>query len=102
MSDIRYIIITTEHAKQLASLARFSVDENLRAIGERLEQDTGADIEDVVKQLAAMRVCFVCVNEGMERDCNVHWAKKLGRRLRRLLERARGERPPGPGQDDDA
>jgi hypothetical protein len=100
MSEQRYVIITLEDAKRIANHLSLGAH-RLRSIQARLAADTGADMEEIVQRLTKLSLCCPCVIESMERDCKVHLAQKQGRRLRRLLERARGERPPGPGKDDE-
>lgn len=103
MSDRRYVILTLEDAKIVArALTAYALPrvpnldaEALIPITARLLGDTGADIEDIVAQLKGMSLCPACVIEGQERSCSAPEAQKLGRRLNRLLERARGERAPG-------
>lgn len=93
-SDRRYVVLTVEDAAAIAgALDRSSPD--LARIAERLEADTGGNIEEIVDILKRLPHCSACVIEGQEDSCRVHEAQKQGRRLRRLLERARGERAPG-------
>jgi len=102
----RYIILTLADARLLANHVSVKAGSSLpdaqfqmlwRAVY-RIQNDTGANIQDVVDQLLGAEACPACVIEGQQRSC-IAWAVQgLGRRLRRLLERARHERPPGPGE----
>jgi len=57
-----------------------------------MTRETGADMQEIVDTLRAMPICAPCSIEMMPSSCLVLVAQKQGRRLRRLLERARGER----------
>lgn len=101
----RYVVITLSDAQTIATALRYLVDgnapaaeldrarANLTRIVERLRHETGANVQEVVDDLAALDFCSPCAIEGKERSCQILPAQKLGRRLRRLLERARGARP---------
>lgn len=108
MSKRRYVILTLEDARELVNhivrsgVFKWLADDETRGIiriYERLRDDTVADIEDIVGQLKRLDLCAPCVIEGMPEGCCAHDAQKLGRRLSRLLERARGERAPGDRPD---
>jgi hypothetical protein len=94
MSERRYVVLTLDDAKALAAASTGVI--NVRQIRERLMQETGADMDDIVQQFKELEICAACSVEGQERSCVVHVARQQGRRLKRLLERARGERAPGP------
>jgi hypothetical protein len=100
MSDSpRYLMITLDDGKAIARYLDCVavtegpfLDPHEEAVGrirERLASDTGADMQEIVDKLKALESCGV--------GCGVLDAHQLGRRLRRLLERARGERDVGPG-----
>lgn len=109
MSNQRYVVITLEHAHLIAAAlahtgahrgglrdeAGESASETLSTIYDRFLHETGADMQEIVDIIHDAKVCFVCENEGQARGCNVPDLQKQGRRLRRLLERARGERKAG-------
>lgn len=109
MSNQRYVVITLEHAHLIASaLAKTgahrgglldsmedSQSEALSTIYDRFLHETGADMQEIVDIIHDRKICFACENEGQARGCNVPDLQKQGRRLRRLLERARGERKAG-------
>lgn len=92
----RYVVLTLGDARIVANLHApgegGGTQGEVARVLSRLRTETGADMEDIVRQFRTMKPCHACVVEGQERDCNVLDAQKLGRRLRRLLERARGER----------
>ncbi|EON14855.1 hypothetical protein [Pandoraea sp. SD6-2] len=94
MSEKRYIIMELEDAKQLALNASAGFDERVAQTMERIESETGADIEDIVEQLKAIEPCEACVIESQQQYCVCWHANKLGRRLRRLVERANMEEKP--------
>lgn len=54
----------------------------------RIENETGADIVDIVQQLKTLEICPACQIESQEHSCNSLDANKLGRRLSRLVQRA--------------
>lgn len=83
-----YIIMELSDAKLLASQVT-SADEHTRDILNRIEAETGADIEDIVLQLKAMEPCHACVVESQQEYCICWRGNKLGRRLSRLIDRAR-------------
>lgn len=90
MSDKRYVILELSDAKALALNASAGFDEQVARVIERIEAETGADIEDIVAQLKGLEVCGACEHESMERYCVCWDANKLGRRLSRLVGRANG------------
>lgn len=96
MSERRYIVLTLNDARSiLAALQRAKADRqnaDIARICERLEQEEGADMEDLVQQLVSEEICAPCHIEAQQASCVALRAQKQGRRLRRLLERARGER----------
>lgn len=106
----RYIILELEDAKLIAGAVQTRLVPSsgphvpvhlakIRKAVSRVKADTGADIQDVVDQLLGVEACPACVIEDQQRSCIAWDVQKLGRRLRRLLERARHERPPGPGPE---
>lgn len=86
MTTKRYMIITLPQAKALLDAVKsgwgeeFSAEraQYARALLERIEHETGADIEEIVSDLKGLCTCEVCAIE----------AKRIGRRLNRLVERA--------------
>lgn len=82
----KYIIVTLDDAKVIAKHLPNG------PIKDRFEFETGADIQEIVDRLKSMSHCHACEVEGQTHYCQVNYARKLGRRLRRLLERARHER----------
>ncbi len=106
MANQRYVLVTLEDAHLIAAaLAQTGAhrgglrDEagednsgKLAAIYDRLVRENGADMHEIIDAFRTMPFCHACRVEGQEESCNVLAAQKLGRRLRRLLERARGER----------
>lgn len=91
MNERRYLVITVEDAKQILEALR-GAPIDTGGIRERLARDTGADVEEIVSDLKGLSLCHACVFEGQETYCSSLLAQKTGRRLGRLLERARGER----------
>jgi hypothetical protein len=114
MSARRYVVLTLEDAHLVSgALARTRAHRgalgpggsgeltddqsgHLGAIYDRLNVEEGADMEEIVAALKKTPTCFACENEGQTSSCQSIETRKLGRRLNRLLERARGERAPGP------
>lgn len=90
---LRYIVVTLDDAQAIAAAlppAPFG-DGPIARIRDRLRADTGADMQEIVDTLSALPICAACNIEAQESSCHSLDARKLGRRLRRLLERARGE-----------
>lgn len=114
MKDM-YIVVKLTDAKKLAEIIREEVFEEdgahayvlcdlefrLREVApllKRIDNESGADIKDIVDQLKHMDICPACAIEGQQHSCSAHDARKLGRRLKRLLDRAENE-PSGDKQD---
>lgn len=93
MSNQKYIVLTLEDAKEIAE---HLPDGKIRT---RLQDETGADIQEIVDQLKGMTHCHACVVEGQRQYCEVNFANKIGRRINRLLESARYERQAGKTYD---
>jgi hypothetical protein len=102
----RYVIVTLEDAKHIAAALTWTrlvhtiaVNTDALRIIERIidrfRREEGADIEDIVARLKGAGVCAACEIEGQAAHCTALEAQKQGRRLRRLLERARGEHTEG-------
>lgn len=91
VSEKRYVIMELEDAKALASNASAGFDDRVQRVIDRIEAETGADIEDIVAQLKGIEPCHACVVESQERYCVCWGANKLGRRLSRLVDRANVE-----------
>lgn len=83
---LRYVILALDDAKMLAQRIRFPESIQPRRINdvlERLDAETGADMEDIVALLKRLD----------------NWsARKLGRRLARLVDRANAGRTDGEAQ----
>lgn len=90
MSEKRYIIMELGDAKALALNASAGHDERIQRVIDRIENETGADVEDIVAQLKSIDACPACVIEGQQHSCCAWHANKLGRRLSRLVDRANG------------
>jgi hypothetical protein len=97
----RYVVLTLRDAQDLGTLLRLveqgaPVHDEGRllalALGEGLRHDTGDDAQEIADLLQRMPICGACSREGVASRCEVTDARKLGRRLRRLLERARARR----------
>lgn len=108
----KYILIKLSDAKLIAQLIRKEIIEKespyryvytdivrqiapLETILERFEKEEGADIVDIVKRLKGLSYCHACVVEGQQHSCVSPYANKIGRRLKRLVDRANGIIPPG-------
>ncbi|MEX3764499.1 hypothetical protein [Paraburkholderia phenoliruptrix] len=91
-STKRYIIMELDDAKQLALNASAGFDERVARTIDRINAETGADMEDIVAQLKGIDTCHACLVEGQEAYCVCWEANKLGRRLSRLVDRANGRR----------
>jgi hypothetical protein len=106
---IRYLIITQADAEEIFDCLWGSPVHSpaLDRLFSRLicyadiPHDIGAPIDEIVQALKYQDICPACGNEDQERDCVAIQSRKLGRRLARLLEIARGERKPWDGQRTD-
>ncbi len=97
---MKYLVITLDDASTIATVLRASglgtASPDVARIEARMRRDTGADMEEIVDLLQGAQLCAACKMECQEKHCEALLARKEGRRLRRLLERARGERGGGP------
>lgn len=84
----RYILVELADAKLLAQYAAATLDPALIRVVNRIGLETGADLPDIARQLMDTRTCMACDIEGQARWCCSIHTRKLGRRLRRLIERA--------------
>lgn len=106
----KYIVVKLSEAKKLAEIIREEVfEENgqyayvlrdlefrlreVMSLLNRIDNESGADIKGIVDQLKHMDICPACVIEGQQHSCSVLEAQKLGRRLKRLLDRAENNPP---------
>lgn len=60
----------------------------VRVDAPRADGDTGGDFLEIADALKRMEFCPACRIESQERSCAVIDAQKLGRRLKRLIDRA--------------
>lgn len=104
-TDHRYILVRLDDAREIADTLktqqavssfraalsqRFAkaLAPRVQLFVERVEVETGADLQDIVGQLKAAEPCHACVVEAQLRSCVCWRSNKLGRRLARLIERA--------------
>lgn len=93
----KYVILRLEDAQALSShVQEASASPRTMLVAERLKKEEGGDILDIAQQLKDTEFCGACIHEGRERYCTSLDAQKLGRRLRRLVERADHSLPPDP------
>lgn len=64
-------------------------DMSIEDVRKRLAEDAGGDFEDIAAQLKNLPICAACSIEGQAGNCVALAANKLGRRLQRLIERAK-------------
>ncbi|MBB5547561.1 hypothetical protein [Paraburkholderia fungorum] len=69
MGDKRYVILDLSDAKALALNASAGFGEQVARVIERLEAETGADVEDIVAQLKGLEACAACIIESQEPYC---------------------------------
>ena len=86
---MRYVVLTLHDAR---AVARGEISEKNRR---RLLAEEGADMEEIARALKQLPVCGACLIEGVAHGCESLDARRLGRRLDRLLKRARCEVMPG-------
>lgn len=100
----RYVVVTLADARRIAAHLGLlhALGPDARRIRDRLAAEEGAALQEVVEDLQGLEICGACDLEGTADHCSALWARASGRRLRRLLERARGERGEGarPASDD--
>lgn len=94
---MKYVILKLDEIKQLYNtLTEFVPRKKLKNLPdgllERFNDETGADIEEIARELKNMDICCPCKHEGQESMCKSIHTRKLGRRLYRLLERANYQR----------
>ena len=87
----RYLVITINDAHIIAAALLAEEAPEAKRIRARMSEDTGADLGEIVELLKGLDICAACNIEGQASSCQSITAHKLGRRLRRVVERA------GPG-----
>lgn len=100
----QYIIMRLEDAKLLARIATLSecltgISPELKTILDRIKEETGANIGEIVYLMKHQNTCPACNFEGQQHSCVNIETKALGRRLSRLVDRAEGRHvdyTPGP------
>jgi hypothetical protein len=100
----RYLIVRLADAQMIARLIRDSLPNHpseLTPVVNRIFDETGADIEDIVARLKRLDVCAACVGESQERHCVCWGANRLGRRLSRLVDRANAHLADESDEDDE-
>ncbi len=91
----RYVVITLADAGTIATVLRHHSiehakdDPGVRRIAERLNEEIGVDMQEIVTRLEDTREHDARGHNSITAD-----ARALGQWFRRLLERARGERAP--------
>lgn len=85
----KYIILRMSDVKLILNSLNKD-DQSLEHITKRFENETGADIEEIVELLKMLPLCGACVIEGQKHNCQSILAWKYGRRLKRLVDRAHG------------
>jgi hypothetical protein len=85
----RYMLLSVDDARELAKSPETAID---RQIADSVNADTGGDFQEIADLLKAIPICTACNHEGMASNCNALDARKLGRRLARLIERANARR----------
>lgn len=94
MEGKRYILVELSQAKDLLTVVRYGdqaspeQDESAQALLTRIENEIGADLVGIAAELKGMKICHACAIEGQEQYCKSLLAKKMGRRLFRLIKRA--------------
>ena len=83
---VRYIILRLDDAKALAQ------GQAAPGVLARIREETGGDMEEIASLLMGLRFCHACVVECQQQYCESLSANQLGRRLRRLIERANAHR----------
>lgn len=94
---MKYVLLTVEDALLLALcvIEGLPCDERqLRAyaVAKNLRGDTGGDLEQITDTLKGLPICVACRHESMDKHCESLTAQKTGRRISRLVERAKARR----------
>jgi hypothetical protein len=101
----KYVVVKLSELKKLEEIIRRGIFEStssysyafsdvkhelksVEPLFKRIRDEEGADIADIVAQLKGLNICPACEHEGQQHSCQSLGANKLGRRLKRLLDRA--------------
>jgi len=91
---IKYVIVRLDDIHGLLKLCNTRTDSaHMKSVIDRLKNETGGDIQNVVDEMKATGICHVCMTECQEHNCTSIYTNHLGRRLSRLLDRANTARP---------
>lgn len=94
MSARMYLVITVEDRDEILAALRESTAGVSPRLLDMLTRSTGAPMDEIAADLQGLGICTACSIEGMAAHCESIHAQQIGRRVRRLLEIARGERKP--------
>lgn len=87
---MRYILLSVDDAEILAGILNITgLHEQESRLFNRLTKDTGGDFEDIAAQLKKTEICCACEVECQEHTCTAIQTQALGRRLQRLINRAK-------------
>lgn len=90
-SDKRYVLVEVGEARIIAQQIQQGTTPNpetTRAFVERMQTEEGGNFEDIAIRLKRLPSCMACQVESQEHNCESIEARRLGRRVWRLLLRA--------------
>jgi hypothetical protein len=89
---VKYLLLSAADCATIVDIYECSIgldSPRFTKIIDRLRSDTGGDFEDIAETLKRSPICPPCEIEGFPDCCESLLARKLGRRLARLIERAK-------------
>lgn len=89
---MNYLLISVDDARVISRvLDGDDIQERVRfqMLQDRLEQDTGGDFEEIASLLKRQEICAACSIEGQANYCSSIETQKIGRRIARLIDRAK-------------
>lgn len=84
----KYIILNLDDMKTI--LQYLQTNDKTKNIINRFKNEDGGNIQEIANLLKKLDTCHACQVEGQERNCESLIARKIGRRLNRLIFRADG------------
>lgn len=89
---MKYLLLSVDDAHLISEVVLLDYSPVLGGafkIAMSLKADEGGDFEEIASQLKSTEICIACSIEGQQHTCVAPESQKIGRRLQRLIERAK-------------